>query len=318
MKKAKLTVAILGATGTIGKSLIYQFLKNKNFKILYLYSRNFQKLDLFLENLLLYNDFNYDNIIYAEYEYLNEESYDIIINCIGVGTNPENYSDYFTINEHYDNLVLNYLQKHKNTLYISISSGAIYGNLESDCARKHTFNLVNINDIKKQDYYSITRLYLETKHRSLEDLNIADLRLFNFFSRFNNLDDNYFIADIINCCKDNKLFITNQNDFYRDFLHPEDLYNMIIKCYENIPLNQFFDMCSLLPIGKFSIINYFKQNYKLQVEIQKDKKFNSGTGNKVYYYSDYNGPCEKIGFVSKYTSLECIDREIEYILGKRV
>ena len=190
MEKNKPKIAILGATGNIGKSLTYQFFKRKNFEILYLFNRNSQKLSEFYdEELFLQTDLDYKTIFvknnseWIDYEFLNDEEYDIIINCVGVGTNPENYSDYFTVNEYYDNLILNYLQEHKETetLYISLSSGAIYGDLKNCYADKNTTNQIQVNSIEKENYYSIVRLYLESKHRSFKDLNIVDLRLFNFF-----------------------------------------------------------------------------------------------------------------------------------------
>ena len=100
-------IAILGATGHIAKSLIYNFKKSDKYN-LYLFARSTEKLDNFLKNI------NYDKKI--EKIDLNDfagEKYDAIINCIGIG-DPKKLKDIgpeiFRLTEYYDNFILDYLK----------------------------------------------------------------------------------------------------------------------------------------------------------------------------------------------------------------
>ncbi len=311
-------IAILGATSHIAKGLIQHFLQTEQYQ-LSLFGRSEDKINSFLQNLPEEQSLSSDHSIFTGYDDFLSYQYDAIINCVGVGTGSKlakKYYQWFTITEKFDNLAISYLDKiNPQAIYLSFSSGAVYGRDFTDPANRDTINHLPANDLQPTDYYAIARLNAETKHRALTHLNIFDLRIFSFFSRFIDLSDNYFMADLLSCTLQKKIFYTNKQNIVRDFIHPEDLFSIIVKCLKIPTLNQAFDISSLKPVDKWSIIHYFQNRFNLEVKTNKEYDYNSATGSKEHYYSNYNNT-KVIGFTPKFTSMETIQQEAEHIINQ--
>jgi nucleoside-diphosphate-sugar epimerase len=261
---------------------------------------------------------NNDCIIHEGYADFSSGLYDVVINCIGVGTAKKlkgDYSLYFTVTEEFDNLVINYLLKHPKALYISFSSGAIYGREHSAPVEEDSSNSVAVNHLVPEDYYGIVRLNSEAKHRAFKQLNIVDLRVFSYFSRFIDLSDGYFITEIMDCILNGKVLLTDSRNIVRDYLHPEDLFSMIIKCMEAGRINAAFDVVSARPVEKKEIIDYFASNFSLKYEISDNTINTSATGHKSIYCSA-NYVAFKFGYLARYTSIDTIINESNYLLNK--
>jgi len=318
--RKKLKIAILGATSHIAKGLIYNFLQERENK-LHLFIREIEKEEE-VHRFLISNKSDAADYytLHKGYNNFFSRSYDVIINCIGVGTISKlqgDYTRYFTVTEEYDNLVINYLKKHPNALYISFSSGAIYGNDFSKPAKDNTVNCIPVNHIPPENYYSIARLNAEAKHRAFKNLNIVDLRLFSYFSRFVDLKDDYFIVEIIKCILNKKTFITDKKNIFRDYMGPKDLFSAIKKCIEVGKINGAFDIVTRKPAGKWEIIKYFASEYGLKYKIIPSLNYTSATGAKNKYYS-ISKNAKRLGFKPKLTSLETIKEEARYILNKKI
>ncbi len=296
-------IAILGATGHIAKSLINIFIEKNNYE-LFLYSRDTDKVREFINNeKKLYHN----SLIH----WFDVYDYDVVINCIGIGNPNKIDASIFGLTNKYDNIIIKYLSTHPKTLYINFSSGAVYGGdyrLPVSESSYVTFNMNNLND---KDFYGMTKLCSEAKHRALKSFNIVDLRVFGYFSRFINLSYPYFMCDVINCIKDKRVLETSPDNIYRDYVNPKDLFNLIEKCIEQKKINDVFDVYSLKPVSKLEILAHFIDEYELEYII-KDVS-TSTTGNKTNYYSN-NKRAERIGYIAKYTSLDTIMNEAKYLL----
>jgi NAD dependent epimerase/dehydratase family. len=303
-------IAILGATGHIAKNLISSFESLENYN-LFLFARSDEKLNNFLKIIncsshiekIRMNDFT-------------NEKYDAVINCIGIG-DPKKLKnigpEIFRLTEYYDNFILDYLKDNSNCIYINFSSGAAYGTNFSIPADQNRINELNINNIGKKDNYGIVKLYFEAKHRSYEDLNIIDLRVFAFFSRYIDLNSKYFITELISCIKTGKEFLTGSNNIVRDYVHPNDLFNLINICINIRKINDAFDVYSLEPVTKFEIINYFAANYGLKYKIETGTLGENATGIKDNYYS-INKKAENIGYIPEFSAMDCVIGETKELL----
>ncbi|HBL52314.1 MAG: hypothetical protein A3D24_04275 [Candidatus Blackburnbacteria bacterium RIFCSPHIGHO2_02_FULL_39_13] len=308
----KRQIAILGSSSHIAKGLINNFLRYRGYN-LHLYTRSANKVYYFLGGR------GEDYRIHQRYDVLMNYKYNVLINCVGVGTASKlqgDYTKYFTVNEEYDNLAIGYLCKYPNALYISFSSGVVYGKDYTKPANKNTTNKIPVNQIVKENYYSIVKLNSEAKHRSFENLRIVDLRIFSYFSRFIDLTDNYFVCEIINCILNKKTFITNDANITRDYIHPKDLFLIIKKCIEIGNLNTAFDVTSAKSVKKREILDYFSENYGLKYKIVPSVENASPTGQKNIYYSKYN-KLAQFGYKPALTSMETIKQESRYILNNR-
>jgi len=293
----KKNIAILGATSHIAKGLILNFMQSKENEP-FLFARVPKKVKEFLKG----NSLPLNRHIY-EFKHFRREKYDVIINCVGLGT-PEKVkeasAEVFRLTEEFDNMVLEYLSRYPKTLYINFSSGAVYS--------------VSVNDIKPEHYYGIAKLHQEARHRALKKLNIVDLRVFSYFSRFIELDSGYFLTELIKSLKRKKIFVTNPCDFVRDFLAPQDLFDLICLIIKAKPFNGVIDAYSSMPVSKFKLLDYFVKNYSLKYTINCGLKLTCPTGVKSRYCSS-SKKAAGLGYKPKFSSLEVVAMESKYMLG---
>lgn len=314
MKKSK--IAIFGSTSHIAKGLINNFLQSGEFS-LHLYTRSPDKVRSFLGAMGKSPD--RDCVIHEGYRDFTKSPHGVVINCVGVGTLNKlrgDFTKYFTVTEEYDNLAIGYLcNSCPDALYISFSSGAIYGRECSAPAEADTMNCIRVNQIIPEDYYFITRLNAEAKHRSFKNLKIVDLRLFSYFSRFIDLTDNYFIAEVLNCILNKKVLVTDNVNIIRDYVHPEDLFSIIRKCMDAGKINEAFDVTSAKPVEKREILDYFSLEHGLKYKMSRSLGHVSATGSKNIYCSNYNNAAS-IGYKPAFSSMDTIKQESRYILNE--
>ncbi|WP_019635703.1 NAD-dependent epimerase/dehydratase family protein [Paenibacillus fonticola] len=295
-------VAILGATGHIGKN-VTKSLCEKNDYLIFAFARSQDKLSLFLSENNMRN-----KVVVKEFNQFNNNTYDVVINCIGIVSSEEisqNPYNIFKVTEEFDNLVISYIQTSPNTKYINLSSGAIYGTDYSESASLNKKLILDINSLTIKDYYGISKLNMEAKHRSLADYNIVDLRIFSFFSRFIDRKSTFFLTDVLNCLEQKKVLKTSSEDMVRDYVHPEDLINLIELCIQKSSINYAYDVFSVKPVSKFELLDYFIQNHELKVEIKNIEKSVSITGLKSNYYT-LNTSAIDIGYSPQYDSLQSV------------
>ncbi len=296
-------IAIFGSTGHIAKNIISFFSKDNNYS-LFLFSRDpkkFQSLDLFLSNNLSLNS-------YKDFE---KNEYDVIINCIGENTPGRLSKIQFSVLEtveFYDNMIINYLKNSPTTLYINLSSGAVFGQEFDKPVDDLSISKLSVNKIGIGEIYSISKIYLESKHRALPDMNIVDLRIFGFFSRFIDLNTIFFMSELIKATKNKSTFVTHKENIMRDYVNPSDFYDLIKNCISNKKLNDEFDVFSKEHVSKFQILQEFSNQFDLKFRLIEQSESISITGLKKNYYS-LSRKAEKIGYLPQFSSLETILNE---------
>ncbi len=307
-------IAIWGATSHIAKGLIYHFLRQGKGN-LHLYTRSPERLKEFIRRVESSGESGWT--MQRDYGELTRFSYDVIINCVGVGTWKKmggDFSRYFTIPERYDNLALDYLAKVRaDTLYVSFSSGAVYGPGLSGAADRNSVARIPVNRVTPDQYYGITRIYTEAKHRSFDRFRMVDLRVFSYFSRFMDLDEGYFIGEVLSCLLNGSIFRTGEADIVRDYVHPRDLFSLIVKCMEAERINSAIDVRSARPVTKFEILEFFSSLYGLKYQVTASHRHISATGKKDVYYSQYDN-ASQVGYEPRFTSMDTIRTESAVIL----
>lgn len=309
-------IAVLGATSHIAKGLVHNFLEHGGF-FLHLFARSAERVSSFLATLD--TDTGSGCRLYEGYDDFSSGSYDVIINCIGAGTlnkHRGDYTTYFTVTEECDKLVIEYLcRTSPDALYISLSSGAVYGRGHMTPVDENSVHEITVNHVPHEDYYSVVRLYTETKHRAYHWLNIIDLRIFSYFSRYIDLKDGYFITDLIASIQNNQTLVTDEVNIIRDYLHPSDLFSMILRCMAAGKTNAAFDVVSAGPVSKTDILELFSREYGLKYEVCNTFSHISATGSKNYYTSRY-GAATALGYEPQFASLGTLRSEAGVILSK--
>ena len=301
-------IAIFGSTGHIGKNLISFFIKNNDFKI-FLFSRDIKKF----ESLKMIFS---DTMSFNTYDDFGKNEYDVIINCVGI-SNPntfeKNSRSIFDIAEFYDTMVLDYLKNFPTTLYINLSSGAVFGGEFDKPVDDSSTYKFDVNGINKGEMYSVSKMYLESRHRSLPDLNIIDLRIFGFFSRFIDVNAGFFMSELLRALKNKSEFITDKKDFVRDYVNPNDFYDLTKNCITNKKINDVFDVYSKEIISKFQILEECFNKFDLKFKLVEKIESISPTGMKKNYYS-LSRKAEKINYSPQFSSLETILNESSLFL----
>jgi nucleoside-diphosphate-sugar epimerase len=221
-------------------------------------------------------------------------------------------SDIFKVTEQYDDMALEYLKQHKKTKYIFLSSGAVYGGNYQEPVNKDTIAKIDINNLKSTDWYTLAKLYAEAKHRSLSDLSIVDVRVFNYFSHRQNMNARFLITDVVRAIKNKEVFKTSSDNIVRDFITPSDFYHLIQAVIDYNPINIVLDCYTNSPVSKFDLLFEFKNKFGLNYEIDNSADIVNATGAKLNYYS-INNEAKNIGYNPKNTSLEGIIQEISLL-----
>lgn len=310
----KTRVAILGAGSHIARGLTANLLARGGFEPT-LFSRSAAATAAFVASLGIAAP---PCRIVEGYRDFAAGTYDWIVNCVGAGTPAKlgnRYSDWFTLTEEFDNRCIDYLRKVRPAaLYVNFSSGAVYGKNGDAPVTEHTANSIMVNQVPVADYYSIVRLNSETKHRSMPELRIADLRIFSYFSRFADPASGYFMTELAAALLEKREFVTGARDIVRDYVHPDDLFELIVKCAAQEEINAAFDVYSAAPVGKFELLARFAERFDLKWRVDPDGAFAGPNGSKDIYCSNFRRAAG-IGYRPVRSSLETVETEMAQFLS---
>ncbi len=298
-------IAILGATSQIAKDLIvsYSSLMDKH---LYLFARRRDEVRKWLSAMNLAGRYQVE-----EYSEFARQEFDAVINFVGVG-NPAQAlamgSSIFEVTLRFDEMVLDYLQAHPACRYLFLSSGAVYGSRFKEPANRNTPAVVPINNLAPQEWYGVAKLHAECRHRAHSELSIIDIRVFNYFSRTQDINARFMITDILRAIRDKTVLKTSPESIVRDFLHPSDFFSLVNVLLSAPACNAFVDCYSRAPIDKASLLAAMQENFGLRYEVAESASNVNATGIKPYYYS-LNTRAADFGFQPKLTSLDGILQE---------
>ena len=244
--------------------------------------------------------------------------FDIIINCIGAGTPKElagDYNRWFSVLEEFDNLALRYLREiNPSALYVFLSSGAVYGRKSDAPADENTLWQLSPDKINVPDYYGVAKLYSEAKHRSLSHLRIADLRIFSFFSRYAALDSGYFMTDLVTALLKGETFATSPVDIVRDYPHPSDLAELILRCNQETDINRAINVASAAEISKFELLKVFEKEFDLKYRIEENGIPSSPNGSTHIYLPTPEMAEKVLSWRAEKSSLDTLLSETKAIL----
>lgn len=297
-------IAILGATGHLSKCVFWSFSKDSDVEF-FMFSRSKNKAENF------YRQFTDAKIKYFDdYQMFRAFDYDLIFNGVGSWDSKDQPSNnIFKVTESYDNLIMDYQATHPQSVSIHVSSGAAYANSFSIPASKSTQTEIIINQISEKDFYSIAKINSEAKHRAFPEMNIVDIRLFGFFSRYMSLEYPYLLSALIQSTKQHKVFKMVKDDFWRDYIHMDDFSLLLHEILKQKKINMAIDVRSRLPISKSDLVHLFIEKYGLEVQENISTEI-SKTGIKPYYYSLQKNDI----YTPRYTSLETVESELKYFM----
>lgn len=301
-------MVILGANSQIGRSLLEYFADDDGLSLVLfthrpgLLSQHLESHPLAKTRLEICSDF----------AQLSTLKYELLLNCIGAGSPGKmqgNHGLWYDITEKFDIMALEALQQSSpQALYVSFSSGAVYGRNRNRPCQAGDRTDFPVNSLPPPDYYSLMRMNAEARHRSKRDLRIADLRIFSFFSRYSGTDDGYLLSDILRALLTRQPLQVSPVSTIRDYIHPGDLARLIRVCAEKPAINIALDVCSRAPVEKFTLLKVLENKFGLRFEIreQEEQRLN---GSCDVYCSEYNKAAD-LGFQPQFSALETLLSEI--------
>src|SRR6516165_934099 len=152
-------IAILGATGTIGRSLAYSLARLSD--MLALFARNPSSLA---------NESWPAQVSVLALEEFEARSFDLVINAIGAG-DPARIAaigaDILDVSRTWDERVLDTMGP--ETRYVFLSSGAVYETQFAEPAAADGGLGLGLDDLSGIPHYTIAKLQAEARHRQVPD-----------------------------------------------------------------------------------------------------------------------------------------------------
>lgn len=302
-------ISILGATSQIAKDLIVSFSANED-KHLHLFARRPEEVTKWLAASGLSGRYPVD-----DFSGFAKQKFDAVINFVGVG-NPAQAvamgNSIFDITLRFDEMVLEYLQRHPACRYIFLSSGAAYGSSFDEPVDENTKAVIAINNLQPQDWYAVAKLHAECRHRSLLHLPIVDVRVFNYFSHTQDMEARFLITDILRAIKNSETLITSSDNIVRDYIGPDDFFQLISLILSAQAINDVVDCYSKEPVDKMTLLKAMNDRYGMSYEIRCATAGINATGAKMNYTSN-NRRAQKYGYHPSRTALATVIYEIEKI-----
>ncbi len=304
-------IAILGATSAIAKDLVLSFAAHDQ-HALTLFARRPEAVRDWLASIGLAG--RYES---ADFDAFGiDQRFDAIINFVGVG-NPAQAilmgAAIFDVTLKYDTLALDYVRCHPACRYLFLSSGAAYGSRFEQAVDRNTIASVAINNVQPQDWYAIAKLHAECRHRSLPQLPIVDIRVFNYVSRTQDMSARFLISDVLRAIRDQSVLQTSPDYIVRDYLHPLDFHRLVCAILAAPAANAAVDCYSLAAIDKPALLAAMQKKFGLQYQIIEGNVSVNATGNKPHYYSK-NDRAADFGYRPRLTSQDAIEIEMQAIL----
>lgn len=305
-------IAILGATSQIARDLIFSFSAVVDTH-LHLFARRPEIVSQWLASVGLADRYAVGDFL----AFSTDECFDAIFNFVGAG-NPVLVeamgASIFEVTLHYDELALGYLRQHPQCRYIFLSSGAAYGSSFEHPVDQHSSALVAINNLQPQDWYAAAKLHAECRHRSLPHMSIVDIRVFNYFSRTQDISARFLITDILRAIRDRTVLKTSPAYVVRDYLHPTDFFQLVSAILFAPTTNMAVDCYSRAPIDKPTLLMAMQEKFGLLHESSEDAVSIDATGIKPHYYS-LNRRAANFGYQPTFNSLEGVLEGSEKILA---
>lgn len=307
-----LKIAILGATSQIARDLVLSF-SNGGGGQLYLFARRPAEVRKWLAATGLPGNHAVD-----DFPGFAQNEFDAVINFVGAGDPAQIAAmgnSILDITLRFDEMALDYLHSHPACRYLFLSSGAAYGSRFDEPAGKETVATVPINALSPSDWYGVAKLHAECRHRAHPGLSIIDIRVFNYFSRTQDIDARFLITDILRAIRDKTVLKTAPGHIVRDYLHPSDFHRLVNALLVAPAANTSVDCYSRAPIDKTELLAAMQQAFDLEYEVSDVGAGINATGSKPRYYS-LNRRARDFGYQPELTSLEGLLYEFDAILGK--
>lgn len=288
-------IAVLGASGTIGRSLARKFAAVST-----------EALVLFARNTISLDQKNWPaHVTIRRISEFNARDFDLVINAVGAG-DPARVAgigaEILDVTQAWDQKILSSMGPH--TRYVFLSSGAIYGHAFAQAVEASAMLCLPVNRLGTIQPYLIAKLYAEMRHRHASDRAILDVRIFGFADASISTSGTSFLADLTRAVCECETLMTSRENMVRDYAGVDELHELIHCWLKAGGPNRSYDLYTLAPVSKRELLRLAAARYNLEVQYMESAK-RSQTSFKAVYASSFHAAAE-IGYKSRRTAADVV------------
>jgi nucleoside-diphosphate-sugar epimerase len=295
-------IAILGATGYVGRSLA-RYWANDGASPLVLFARNLASLAA--QGWPAHVSFRHIDDFGAE-------AFDLVINAIGAG-DPARVramgTSILDVTQAWDKRILATMGERGR--YVFLSSGAIYGGVFERAVEEGAMLSLPVNRLGEVLPYVVAKLYAEARHRYARDRRILDIRVFGFADACIPLSGSFFLSDLARCVARREPLVTSPDDMIRDYAGARELATLVAAWEASGAPNRALDVYTLAPVGKRELLDLAAQRYGLQIRYE-DGGRRSPTGDKFVYASTFHGAAA-LGYAPQRAALDIVRETLDAV-----
>lgn len=289
-------IAILGATGTIGRSLARELARTREHLVLY--ARHPERL----------TEFHWPNHVGVKaLTEFNASPFELVINAIG-DVDPARVNaagtDIVDVSKKWDERILNTMGE--GTAYVFLSSGAV-----NDIAAAR-------NDAERSlavTPYVLAKVAAEAHHRTMSNRQILDIRAFGYADITLPIESTFFLSELARSVVRRQPIITSPQDMVRDYTGVDELLDLIHCWRSRGTPNIALDLFSKAAVSKRELLNIAQRRYGLQINLHGTPG-SSLTGGALNYVSR-NHVAEEFGYRPKRTATEIIVAVLDALIAER-
>ena len=267
-------IAILGASGTIGRSLARTL------------AAQLRPIVLFARQAARLAEEPWPRpVVVQSLDQFSAEQFDLVINAIGVG-DPQRVAatgaDILEVTRTWDQRVLDTMGP--NTRYVFLSSGIVHPFNSAPPAPANGRNAPPAGDLSGLPPYTIAKLRAEARHREARERAILDVRIFGYADISLSMSGTFFLSDLFRSVIRRERLITSPHDMVRDYAGARGITGLIDCWQAHGAPNLALDLYSKAPVAKHELLRIVQDRYGLQVETRGNVGDNP-TGQKPVYAS---------------------------------
>lgn len=285
-------IAILGATGYIGRSLARMWA-----------ARDPRPLALFarVPQALATEDWP-AHVVRGNLNDFHAANFSLVINALGAG-DPKSIANLgggiFEAASIWDQRVLSTMGP--ETGYVFLSSGAVYGSGLGQAVDANSELKLPVNSLQSVPPYTLVKLCAEARHRCLAPQPILDLRVFGYADASISRSGSFFLSELAQAVAARKPFVTSPAEMIRDYAGAIELYDLIHAWNSAGRPNCALDVYTQEPVGKLAVLDAAAKRYGLEIVW----KGNVPSGVRPVYASKFQAAAE-LGYVPKRSSLKVV------------
>ncbi|CAN5647804.1 hypothetical protein BH09PSE5_BH09PSE5_51110 [soil metagenome] len=252
-----------------------------------------------------------------DYADFGRDKLDAVINFVGVGDPvraAQMANSIFEVTRVYDDMAMAYVRAHEGCRYLFLSSGAVFGGDFTKPVDENSVSVFSTNRNDPQQWYGQAKFTAECVHRAHQELAVTDIRVFNYFSRTQDLASRFLMTDIVRHLLNGQTLKANPSEMTRDYLHPADFRQLVEAALLSPPANQALDCYSRAPVSKADLLSTLQERFGLAYQFDSAPAVVASTGTKANYYSR-NRAAEALGYQPTRTSIDGISEEIAALIA---